>query len=281
MQPITQSPQSASRTPIQPADRLSAVLARDERLLDVLVAAAPTLETLRNTSLRKNMAPRVTVEQAARIAGIAATDLVARLNGALADCPPPATPVERAAPPPTTPAPPVPEALRAVPPENLVDVDVREDLRAGIEPFARIMGAARELQPDQVLRVRAIFEPAPLYGVFAKKGLDHFTERLAADDWRVWFFRGEDARSSAPASVADTPEEEDVIVLDVRDLEPPEPMVLTLETLATMPRGKTLLQINVRVPQFLLPKLDEQGFVYEIREQSADLVRLFIRHKPD
>ena len=120
---------------------------------------------------------------------------------------------------------------------------------------------------------------APLYGVFAKKGFAHFTEQLAPDDWRIWFFRGIAERpTAAPSTLTD---EEDVIVLDVRDLEPPEPMIRTFEVLATMPRGRTLVQLNVRVPQFLLPRLEAQGFVYEIREQSADLVRLFIRHKPD
>lgn len=259
------------------SDRLSAVLARDERLLDVLAAAAPSFETLRNASFRKNMAPRVSVEQAAQIAGLDATTLVERLNRALDDLPPAPEPTPRAKPalPPT----PVPAALTATPPELLVDLDVREDLRSGIEPFARIMSAARALSPESVLRVRAIFEPAPLYGVFAKKGFAHFTEELAPDDWRVWFFRGEGA--GPPRAESAPSEEEDVLVLDVRDLEPPEPMIRTFEVLATMPREKTLVQLNVRVPQFLLPKLDEQGFVYEIREQSADLVRLFIRHKPD
>jgi hypothetical protein len=45
-----------------------------------------------------------------------------------------------------------------------------------------------------------------------------------------------------------------------------------------MPPGRTLVQINVRVPQFLIPKLEERGFTYEVREQSAGLVRIFIRH---
>lgn len=263
---------------IRAGDRLSAVLARDERLLDVLAAAAPSFENLRKPSFCKNMAPRVTVEQAARIAGLEASVLVDRLNRALDERPPAPEPPARAKPAfaPT----PVPAALLATPPELLVDLDVREDLRSGIEPFARIMSAARTLSPDSVLRIRAIFEPAPLYGVFAKKGLAHFTEQLAPDDWRVWFFRDEGTRPPQTVSAPNEQEEEDVIILDVRDLEPPEPMVRTLEMLATMPRGKTLVQLNVRVPQFLLPKLDEQGFVYEIREQSSDLVRLFIRHKP-
>lgn len=264
---------------IRTEDRLSAVLARDERLLEVLATAAPPLEGLRNASLRKNMAPRVTVAQAAQIAGLDATVLVERLNRALEAQPPtPKPPV------PTRPAftpTAVPAALLATPAARLVDVDVREDLRSGVEPFARIMSAARTLAPDAVLRIRAIFEPAPLYGVFAKKGLTHFTEQLAADDWRIWFHRAEGEHPPEQASAPSEQTEEDVIVLDVRGLEPPEPMVRTFEVLATMPRGKTLVQLNVRVPQFLLPKLDEQGFVYEIREQSADLVRLFIRHKPD
>lgn len=257
---------------IRAEDRLSSVLARDERLLDVLAAAAPSFETLRTEAMRRNMAPRVTVEQAAQIAGLDAAVLVDRLNRALGDGEPTRPLPARA----REPAAPLPAALLATPPERLIDLDVREDLRSGREPFARIMGAVKALAPEQVLRLRAIFEPAPLYGVLAKKGFAHATEQLAADDWRVWFFRSEDARTTTTTSVE---VEEDVVVLDVRDLEPPEPMVRTLEALETLPRGRTLLQLNVRVPQFLLPKLEERGFVYEIREQSRDLVRLFIRHK--
>ena len=169
---------------------------------------------------------------------------------------------------------PVPEAVRALP---AVDVDVRDDLRAGREPFRQIMDAARSLPAGSVLRVRAIFEPAPLYAVMARHGLAHATERLAPDDWLVWFHHG---AAPAPAvELAAAPAGDDVIVLDVRGLEPPEPMVRTLEALAAMPRGKTLVQINVRVPQYLLPKLAERGFTYEVREQRPDLVRLFIRHR--
>ncbi len=33
----------------------------------------------------------------------------------------------------------------------------------------------------------------------------------------------------------------------------------------------------MRVPEFLLPLLDERGFVYQIREQEPGLVRAVIR----
>jgi uncharacterized protein (DUF2249 family) len=251
---------------------VGAVLARDERLLDVFVACSPVFEKLRNPAMRKTMARLVTIEQAARIAGVAAHDLVARLNAALSG---------REAPAPTThelALPPIPVALTSLPADHVIDCDVREDLRAGIEPFQRIFEAARALPAGSALRVRAIFEPAPLYAVLARQGLGHATERLADDDWRVWFYH-DDTAAIPKTPVATANDDANVIVLDVRGLEPPEPMVRTLEALAVMPRGKTLVQINVRVPQFLLPKLEERGFVYDIREQGPDLVRLFIRHK--
>lgn len=260
---------------IAAGDRVASVLAQDERLLDVFVAASPTFEKLRSAAMRKTMARLVTVEQAARIAGIEPARLVAQLNAALGAALGDATPVTPIAP--DAPAAPalvaVPAAWRTAP---LVDLDVREALRAGQEPFSRILDAARALPVGSVLRVRAIFEPAPLYAVLAKYGLAHATERLADDDWCAWFRHG--ATSAAPHA-PDAPTDDDVIVLDVRGLEPPEPMVRTLEALAELPHGKTLVQLNVRVPQYLLPKLAERGFTYEARIQGPDLVRLFIRHR--
>jgi uncharacterized protein (DUF2249 family) len=125
--------------------------------------------------------------------------------------------------------------------------------------------------------VRAIFEPAPLYAVMAKQGLAHWTQRLAADDWRVWFYPATEAPAPAAEKAADADGE--VQVLDVRDLEPPEPMLRTLAALETLPAGATLVQINARVPQFLLPQLNARGFSYEIREQEPGLIRLFIRRR--
>ena len=170
-----------------------------------------------------------------------------------------------------------PAHLADTPPERLRDVDVRAELRAGGEPFARIMAARRELSPGDVLRVRAIFEPAPLYAVMAKQGLAHWTEKLADDDWRVWFY--EAATSAEPAPRKDAAAGRGhAIVLDVRDLEPPEPMVRTLAALETLAAGESLLQVNVRVPQFLLPQLEKRGFTYEAVTLGPDLVHLVVRH---
>jgi TusA-related sulfurtransferase len=268
--------------PIQLTDRISAVLGRDPRMLGVLLACSPAFGHLRNPLLRKTMARLATVEHAARVAQIDPQVLLARLNAALAGESVPDAPIRRL----DAPAEPArPDVLARLSPDEIVECDVREDLRAGREPLNRILTAARTVSDGQALRLRANFEPVPLYPVLARKGFAHFTERLADDDWCVWFWPSADAPSgaaTAPVEAAGTGDlGDEVVVLDVRGLEPPEPMVRTLEALEQLPRGKTLLQINVRIPQFLIPRLAERGFVYEVREQSEDLVRIFIRHAGD
>ena len=319
---------------IAPSDRVSTVIGRDESLIDVFVSLSPAFERLRNAGMRKVMSRLVTVEQAARMAGVDAQELVSRLNAhgtdAAADdgsgsAAPRAGAEARAANVThgdtaanvdsyttedrnvmSSDAGTRPEALERVAPEHVVELDVRAELRAGREPFSLIMAALRTVPDGGVLCVRAIFEPVPLYAVMKRQGLEHWTERLADDDWRVWFhppaaeaaagdatagdatpggavrgaidaaLPGHAPETSAREAAADA--EQDVVILDVRDLEPPEPMVRTLAALEQLPEGATLLQINVRVPQFLLPLLEERGFTYDVREQEPDLVRVFIRH---
>lgn len=194
----------------------------------------------------------------------------------------------------------IPGALADVAESRILDLDVRDDLRRGQEPFQRIMHARHALAEDGVLRLRAIFEPRPLYDVLGREGFSHWTERLADDDWRVWFYRPEAGRNggeapSAPPVTASSPaprqprgpalpncgtprpEPADIHVLDVRGLEPPEPMERTLEALETLPDGHTLIQLNARVPRFLLPELESRGYQYSVREEQPDLVRVFIR----
>lgn len=172
--------------------------------------------------------------------------------------------------------------------ERMMELDVRDDLRSGREPFSKIMSAIEALADDQVLHLRATFEPVPLFRVMERRGFSHRADAHAPDDWSVYFFRPEQA-SALPAPRADEapaaaygegtgelPGGE--LWLDVRGLEPPQPMVRTLEALAALPRGAVLVQVNVRVPQFLLPMLGERGFAYEVEDVDADLVRVRIRH---
>jgi len=181
-----------------------------------------------------------------------------------------------------------------------VELDLREDMRAGREPFSRIMAAVAALGLSEVLRLRTIFEPVPLFAALAKRGFDHEVARHAADDWSVWFWRGErgaPARESlvrehehaGAATLQDPPTDaraiddaaaRPIVLLDVRGLEPPEPLLRTLAALEALPEGHQLVQINARVPQFLLPMLSERGFACEVDSSVVDQVRVRIWRGP-
>ena len=166
--------------------------------------------------------------------------------------------------------------IATIPDSRHVRLDVREDIRRGDEPFARIMSAVHGLAADQALELRAPFEPIPLYGLLAKRGLAHWAESRTADDWSVWFYRdptagGEPARAAAPSTGTRT------ITLDVRGLEPPLPMLRVLERLDALAAGEQLEVIHSRRPLFLYPQLDERGFVHETHEPEPGLVRIVVR----
>lgn len=339
---------SPGTTPVAPTDRVSDVIARDEALVDVFVRAAPHFTKLRNRAMRRVMARLITVEQAARTAGIPAEKLVSDLNSALGI-------VERAAdatvsgagqsemakggalPGPGGPGQPggeVRDAADVASPTRpagmrVRELDVREDLRTGNEPFSKIMAAVAALGEDEMLRLRTTFEPVPLFTVLGKRGFVHESEEHGAEDWSVWFWRpvapaiegsasgdaaavrssdgagssastattratdtsSADVSSAAPRGDASTADVSDsralavdgitvddrTIVLDVRGLNPPEPLMRTLTALETLPEGHQLLQINARVPQFLFPMLAERGFACDVDESRADrvLVRIW------
>jgi len=153
--------------------------------------------------------------------------------------------------------------LATVPESHRVRLDVREGLRRGEEPFARIMAAVKALAPDHVLVLRAPFEPVPLYDVLGRRGFAHWTERHAPDDWSVWFYREPGRRT----------------VLDVRALEPPQPMVRVLEEAERLGPGDELEVRHERRPVFLYPQLDERGFVHETDEPEPGVVRIRVRRR--
>jgi uncharacterized protein (DUF2249 family) len=163
----------------------------------------------------------------------------------------------------------IPEALRNVPDDRLVILDVREQVRAGEEPFQRIMQTVMSLRDDQVLKLYNIFEPVPLYGVMTQRGFAHWTEQRGPQDWCITFYRASaEAEQPAAPSTASRPAEPvgDAIVVDARGLEPPQPMAKILENLPRIAAGGKILAMTDRRPMLLYPKLEERGFTFSTEE---------------
>ena len=178
---------------------------------------------------------------------------------------------------------PKPAALAALPESRQVHLDVRDDIRRGEEPFARIVAVVKGLGEGAALVLRAPFEPVPLYEVLGGRGLAHWTECRGPGDWVVWFYR-EAAGNRAAGSSDERPRRgtgaATTVHLDVRRLEPPEPMVRVLERLETLAPGQELEVLHDRRPMFLYPQLDDRGFVHETDEPAPGLIRIVVRRGP-
>jgi uncharacterized protein (DUF2249 family) len=170
---------------------------------------------------------------------------------------------------------------------NTVTIDVREDIRAGREPFSKIMNAAAALQAAEQLLVIAPFEPVPLFQVLEKQGFRHTSKPVAAGDWEVRFIRQSnptllDPRMKGASEVygADPrPLQGNVVEVDARGLEPPQPMVKILETLGALPDGAQLQARTDRRPMHLYAQLEDRGFIAETQEQPDGSFLTYVRRR--
>lgn len=148
---------------------------------------------------------------------------------------------------------------------HYVELDVRPILRAGGEPFARIMETIDGLHGDEGLRLFATFKPTPLLRVLGARGYTHTSKEIGGGDWQVDFApaavasSAADAASSMTATPDDSPWPEPVRAMDNRDLDPPEPMERILAATEAMAPGEVLSALLCREPLFLFPELAKRG----------------------
>lgn len=190
----------------------------------------------------------------------------------------------------------IPSEIQSIPTHKVTDLDVRPILDAGGEPFSSIMSAITKTLPDGALKLRTTFKPAPLFHALGSQGWQHWIEQGEGNDWIVWFYRPKEHQDgvifekieknelNATYLQKEHPElqtrlktDGNTWYLDVRTLPPPEPMELTLTVLEKLPKGTSLIQINERNPQFLLPILLERGFEFKITQDKESEVLLKIR----
>lgn len=168
--------------------------------------------------------------------------------------------------------------------DSLRTLDVRPILKSGGEPFAEIMKALAELESGQGLRLLATFKPMPLFAVMESKGYSHCEKELEGGDWEV-IFRPTGAASSAPAPAASMAAESDDVanwpapsqVRDMRDMLPPDPLVITLETVEGMAVGEVMEGCYDRDPLLLYPELDARGYPYHTEKRAANEYHVLIR----
>jgi uncharacterized protein (DUF2249 family) len=264
--------------------KVSKVLEEYPQTLEVFVAATPHFKKLRNPVLRKALAPRVTVLQAAKIGGVEVDKLLRNLNASagLGYVPQNDTPAsetqelkeefERVN----------QEIIETIATEEVV-LDVRPIISSGSDPLNIILQTVRGLREGQALHLINSFEPIPLYSVLGDKGFEHFTRNVMGV-WHIWFFRKKTEKSrsqhvedSKQQSTEPVEEEEKIIELDVRGLAPPEPMMKILEKLSEVDARTILLVHHHREPMLLYEKLEQRGYQAVTEKVGEEYFKVIIR----
>lgn len=70
-----------------------------------------------------------------------------------------------------------------------------------------------------------------------------------------------------------------LVELDARGFEPPQPLMRTLEAVATLPEGATLRVLTCWRPALLYAELEKRGFIGESEEQSDGSFITHVRHR--
>ena len=150
-------------------------------------------------------------------------------------------------------------AETAAPEDGIRILDVRPILARGDDPLGEVLRALAPLRPGSVLVITAPFRPGPLVALLASRGHSVVARQVVPGTWSVEVVVG-----GAPA------------IVDLTDLEPPEPLERTLLAAERLPPGGVYLARLPRYPQLLVAELRQRQvrFAVECEVDGTALVWL-------
>ncbi len=163
-----------------------------------------------------------------------------------------------------------------------ITLDVREDVKSGADPFQKIMEAAGRLNEDEALVLINGFEPFPLYSVLKNKGFEHVTKNVP-EGFEIIFFRDKkesghfkvkppeeaDENNFTDGDLKNLAHKQNIIELDVRGLEPPQPMLKIFALLESIKNDEALHITHERKPVHLYPRLKDAGYKFLTKEKGG------------
>lgn len=265
--------------------KISEIIKHNEKAIDVIAGINPHFKKLKNPFLRKILASRVTIEDAARIGKCKVEDFFEVLSkigfeiekneqntqSSLSDK--------------------YEELIKnAIKNNKVKELDVRPILEKGMDPFKHIMDELKNTPKDYALKVINTFEPIPLIKILNKKSYASHVETEGDNVVNTYFLKIETRQveeSSTLSTIYFVTKDElykekekyfDCKEIDVRDLEMPLPMVTILNELEELKENEALFVHHKKVPQYLLPELEERKVKVWIAEIEEGNVKLLIHH---
>lgn len=273
-------------TKITKNTKISELVKANAQSIDVIASLAKPLEKLKNPILRKIMASRVSIAEAAKMGGVQVDDfkrVLAPLGFQFEEVENTSTAGE---------AEQKPKWL-AEAPETIIDrYDVRAIIDNGADPLKEILHRFKEVQSGHILCIINGFVPTPLIHLLKQeKAEDSFVETISPVEYHTYFLKKakeETATKPAPSKEKLNMDDEisfnticasfakaQIKEIDVRELEMPGPMQTILGELAELPDNHALFVNHKRVPVYLLEELADKDFevhVYHIDEGNVKML---------
>lgn len=257
--------------------KISKILRENSEAIAAIASINKHFEKLNNPVLRRVLAPRVRVEDAAKIGKISVNDFLKRLEKIGFEVQYETDPQDK-------------KSSNVEKPSieiaKIVSLDVRPTINSGADPFSEIMGTLKEMKDDETLKLINIFEPIPIIQILQEKGYTTWVEKISDNEYHSFFTKN--TKSSHIEIINKMPISEgsfeeklvsfggNVKEIDVRHLEMPEPMVTILNELENLPENFVLLVNHKKVPQFLLPELKSRNFFWMHKDMEPGLTLLLI-----
>ncbi len=260
--------------------KISVLINYNPKSVDAIVSISNNFDKLKIPILRKVLASRVSIKQAAKIGGSSVDEFYNKLIPLGFKIKENTINSKKNLVEPSS------NHFQEIKEENVVDLDVREMLKAGKDPFNVIMNALSNLSTNSVLKIINTFEPTPLISILSKKGYVHNTIIIEKQLVHT-YFKKDSAIIFDNKEISDNNSSEEITIvlksfgtnikeLDVRHLEMPLPMAMILNELPSLPDDYILLVNHKKVPKFLFPELAERGYQWRIQIISENNVKLFI-----
>lgn len=256
---------------IRPDTKISALIKANTGAIEAIASINPHFNKLRNPLLRKILASRVTISEAARIGKCSLENFAEVLrplgfelvyNGQTAALP-------------------HNQWNKSLPYHAVLDV--RKDLENGKDPFNLIMEKLHSMKEGETLLLVNSFVPVPLIKILERKKHEIAVQHIADDVVHTFITIPENTSPGVTFNEGINFDEVagqykgNLITTDVRNMPMPQPMIHILEQLQTLPAGKALFVHHKKIPKFLLPELTDKGYQYAFKEGTDEVLMLIFK----
>ncbi len=261
--------------------KISKLIDENKETIDVISSINKHFKKLKNPLLRKALAPRVNIADAARIGGVPVCVMIDKLKeiGFTTDddcgCET-VSPADKYR---------LNEKLSNMKRDTIVELDVRPILDGGTDPFEAIMAKLKTMDESHTLKIINTFEPIPLLNILKKKGYAYETERPENGIVHTYLEKSDEEENASPTTekevemnfeMAEKKFEGKMTEVDVRDLEMPMPMVTILEEIEKIESGGALYVHHKKLPQYLIPEMEDRGYKWVSNEVDEANIKLII-----